>query len=79
MKTNELIWIILTSVTLILFFESPFGNIKKAMFRQKATTKSSPASGKDGTLSKKLINMLDDSPNKDLICNADDKTPKKIN
>lgn len=30
---NELLWIVLTSVILTLFFDTPFGNIKKLLFK----------------------------------------------
>ena len=38
---NEILWIVLTSVILTLFFDTPFGNIKKLLF------KSPRASGKE--------------------------------
>lgn len=32
-NVNELLWIVLTSVILTLFFDTPFGNIKKLLFK----------------------------------------------
>lgn len=33
---NELLWVVLTSVILTLFFDTPFGNVKKLLFKSSA-------------------------------------------
>jgi hypothetical protein len=88
-----MIWVLLTSVVLILFFESPFGNLKRLLFRSKPkqTTPTTKGSGienttptpNDDTLSTKFINysknLLDDLPNKDIIYSGDNDKTKKTN
>lgn len=37
-NVNELLWIVMTSVILTLFFDTPFSNIKKLLFKSPKRT-----------------------------------------
>lgn len=37
-NVNELLWIVITSVILTLFFDTPFSNIKKLLFKSPKRT-----------------------------------------
>lgn len=53
---NELTWIVLTSVVLTLFFDTPFGNIKKLLFKSpKSTVKAAPVSSTTTSANNNLI------------------------